>query len=135
MYKSIILAASLLFASSSQLDAGPVGGVVVGAMAGYGYEKVLYNLPAILGIPGALFCIAPMHLIGTAIVEDDKITATISGLTALATMVLLYMKEKDTTATKEHIVVVHAPYPQYMEYGKPQPIVAAPAPATTPTKP
>lgn len=118
--KTFLLAACVVAATNNELKADVTGAVVVGVVAGYAYEKVLYHLPILLSLPG-ICIVGTGHAFANCVVSNgprfdyDK-ACGVSGLTALATMILFFMCEKEKTVIRkeEHVVVVHTPYPQYM---------------------
>lgn len=113
--KTVLLAACLVAATNNQIKAGVAGAVVVGAVAGWSYEKLLYNLPILLSLPGVCV-VGGTHALANGIVTGRGFgyqnAATVSGLTSLAAMVLFYMMEKDKVLVQkeERVVIVQAPY-------------------------
>ncbi len=119
--KKIVMTALLLTATHNQVQAGVPEAIGVGVVFGYTYEKLLYHLPILLSIPGV--CIVGVgHLFANALVTethgfDYQAATTTSELSALGAMLLFYMMEKEKIVVRkeEHVVVVHTPYPQYVQ--------------------
>ncbi len=85
-----------------------VGPVVSGMVAGWAYERFLYRLPILLGLPTATVAFL-LHAINSQGYSESQ--ANVTGIAALATAVILYNYEKPE---QKEIVIVHQPYPVEM---------------------
>lgn len=84
-----------------------VGPVLNGMVAGWAYERLLYRLPILLGLPTAAVA-GFVHLLSMSGYSNNQ--TNVVAMATLATGVSLYLCEKPD---QKEIVIVHQPYPVY----------------------